>query len=60
MSDMKPATEPAALSRREAIFQGLATTLGITAATAVAEPKTTEPEFVPENDYPFFGGEIEN
>jgi hypothetical protein len=53
---------PAALSRREAIARVLAGGLAAAAlpmavgSTTAATP-VIEPEFVPENDYPFFGYE---
>ena len=56
-------TEPNLLTRREAL---LGVIKGAVAATAVAplitngaeQPPPQEPEFVPENDYPFFGCEL--
>jgi hypothetical protein len=52
------------LTRREALLDTLKATL-VTSLTlpAMADaspvpPPAPEPEFVPENDYPFFGGEL--
>lgn len=54
-----------ALTRREALFNALKGTVAaavVTPVLAQATPSTPpvapEPEFVPENDYPFFGGEV--
>ena len=52
------------LTRREALLDTLKTavitslTLPALADAAPAPPAAPEPEFVPENDYPFFGGEL--
>lgn len=52
------------LTRREALLDTLKATLlttlampGVTDASPVPAP-AQEAEFVPENDYPFFGGEL--
>jgi hypothetical protein len=59
---MNTATEPHSLSRRQAMLRALKS--GVTAAvvspviveaTSSAAASQTDPEFVPENDYPFFG-----
>ena len=59
-------TEPKNLTRREAILSALKGTLAAAAAVpvivqakAAASTSSPEPEFVPENDYPFFGYEPE-
>lgn len=52
------------LTRREAMFTALksAVTAAVAAPVIVAQaaptPAAPEPEYVPENDYPFFGGEV--
>lgn len=52
------------LTRREALIDTLKATLVTSLAlpavadAAPAPPPAPEPEFVPENDYPFFGGEL--
>jgi hypothetical protein len=52
------------LTRREALLDTLKTAVvGTLALPLVAEANPSsapaaEPEFVPENDYPFFGGEL--
>lgn len=58
-------TEPNNLSRREALLNALKGTVAAALAAPVigqsAPPPLAsqpEPEFVPENDYPFFGGEV--
>jgi hypothetical protein len=51
-------------TRREALLDTLRTvvvtslTLPAVSAASAAEPPESEPGFVPENDYPFFGGEL--
>ncbi len=57
-------TEPITLSRREALLNALKGTVAAAVATPVivqaapvAATAPPDPEFVPENDYPFFGGE---
>jgi hypothetical protein len=57
-------TEPHTLTRREALLGALQGTvvaaLAVPLSTTAAEPSArTEPEFVPENDYPWFGWEPE-
>ncbi len=55
---MKQEDESTALSRRDALRQALLASLGMSASTFVAaeEPEPLkEAEFIPENDYPFFG-----
>lgn len=63
MPEMK--TEPNALTRRDALKRALHGALATAAiAPAIGRASTSlpapaqEPEFVPENDYPFFGGEV--
>jgi hypothetical protein len=58
-------SEPNNLSRREALLSALkgAVTAAVAAPVIVlaappSAPAAPEPEFVPENDYPFFGGEV--
>ena len=54
-------TESNTLSRREALMRALksAVTAAVVAPIIVeASPSAPDTEFVPENDYPFFGGEI--
>lgn len=53
-------TEPHTLTRREALLGALqgtvAASLAVPLIASSAElPAVHEPEFVPENDYPFFG-----
>lgn len=62
---MNTTPESHSLSRREAMLRALkgAVTAAVVAPVIVqAAPPfpgvPTEPEFVPENDYPFFGGEV--
>lgn len=55
-------TEPHTLTRREALLSALQGTVAVSLAvpliaTAVEQPI---PEYVPENDYPFFGWEPES
>lgn len=57
--------EPNPLTRREALLSALkgAVTAAVAAPVlnqaAPQEPAVqAEPQFVPENDYPFFGGEV--
>ncbi len=57
-------TEPHILTRREALLCALQGTVAASLAVPLiaigAEPSAVpEPEFVPENDYPFFGWEPE-
>jgi len=57
-------TEPNTLTRREALVSALKGTVALSLVapfvTAAAEPPAVpEPEFVPENDYPYFGCEPE-
>jgi hypothetical protein len=57
-------TDPNKLSRREALLNALKGTVAAAVATTVivqAAPETpaqAEATFVPENDYPFFGGDV--
>jgi len=58
-------TEPHTLTRREALLSALqgtvAASLAVPLISTGAEPQAMpEPEFVPENDYPFFGWEPES
>ena len=58
-------TEPTTLTRREALLGALqgtvAASLAVPLITTGTEPSAwPEPEFVPENDYPWFGWEPEN
>jgi hypothetical protein len=52
------------LTRRDALIRALKGTAAAAIVTPVISqakvsvPPTPEPEFVPENDYPFFGGEV--
>lgn len=50
------------LTRREALLAALKVTvvasLAAPALIQAEKPQPPEPEFVPENDYPFFGGEV--
>jgi hypothetical protein len=60
--ELPPEEEPIELTRRAALFRALAVgvaaaTLPATVSAAPAVPTPKEPEFVPENDYPFFGSE---
>jgi hypothetical protein len=57
-------TEPNTLTRREALLSALQGTvvaaLAVPLSTTGTEPTArTEPEFIPENDYPYFGWEPE-
>lgn len=56
-------TEPNILTRREAllgVLQGtIAASLAVPLVIAAEPPAAAEPEFVPENDYPYFGWEPE-
>jgi hypothetical protein len=51
-------------TRREALLETLKTvvatslTLPAVSVASGVEPLESEPGFVPENDYPFFGGEL--
>ena len=57
MPEMNPDTP--FFSRREALGRAVAGVLGLAALTAGEMPAATiEPEFVPENEYPFFGSEL--
>ena len=60
MPDMPPAHEDSTLSRRTALKRALhgALAAALAPAASAATPPPPEPEFVPENDYPFFGGEL--
>lgn len=57
-----PDTTP--LTRREALLDGLKATLVTSLAlpasadASILPDPATEPEFVPENDYPFFGCDL--
>ena len=63
---MNTPTESNSLTRRgallaafkSAITAAVAAPLIVQAAPATPAPAAPEPEFVPENDYPFFGGEM--
>ena len=53
-------TQPTNLTRREALLNALNGTVAAAVATSIivqAAPPS-QPEFVPENDYSFFGGEL--
>ena len=57
-------TESYTLTRREALLRAMQGTVAATLAvplitTATEPPAVPEAEFVPENDYPFFGWELE-
>ena len=57
-------TEPHTLTRREALLSALQGTVVATLAvpfitTGAESAAQPEPEFVPENDYPYFGWEPE-
>ncbi len=58
-------TESNTLTRRETLLSALKCTVAASLivpfiTTAAAEPASVpEPEFAPENDYPFFGCELE-
>ena len=57
-------TEPNNLTRREALLSALQGTVAAALAVPLITPGTEpsarpEPEFVPENDYPWFGYEPE-
>jgi hypothetical protein len=57
---MKSETQSTPLSRREALRQTVLAGLGMSALTATATEEVKqveEVEYVPENDYPFFGYE---
>ena len=54
--------EPTTLTRREALLHAFKGSLAVAAAGPLMAPANApapvpEPEFVPENDYPFFGYE---
>jgi hypothetical protein len=56
-------TEPNIFTRREALLTVIKGTVAATLAAPIImnaeeSPLPTEPEFVPENDYPFFGCEL--
>lgn len=57
-------TEPITLTRREALLSALKSTfVAAVAAPIIVQaapeaPTQDEAAFVPENDYPFFGGEL--
>ena len=57
-------TEPITLTRREALLNALKGTVVAAVATPIIvqaapeAPAQAETTFVPENDYPFFGGEV--
>ena len=58
-------TESNTLTRREALLNALKGTIVAAVATPiivqaapVSPTSSPEPEFVPENDYPFFGGDL--
>ena len=51
------------VTRRDALARALkssfaAVVAGPALTQAAPAPEASEPEFVPENDYPFFGGEL--
>jgi len=53
-------TESNTLTRREALFDALKSVAMATVVAPIiveAAPAVPEPEFVPENDYPYFGCE---
>jgi hypothetical protein len=57
--------ESNSLTRREALLKAIKGTVAVTLAvpvitSAAQPPSTPEPEFVFENDYPFFGPEPES
>lgn len=57
-------TESTTLTRREALLSALQGTVAASLAvplisTGAEPPEQSEPEFVPENDYPYFGWEPE-
>ncbi|MEI6715638.1 MAG: hypothetical protein WCO60_17950 [Verrucomicrobiota bacterium] len=61
---MKTESSTSELSRREAFVRAITVALGLSttvpsnaALPAKREPDHSSSEFVPENDYPFFGGE---
>jgi hypothetical protein len=57
-------TEPITITRREALINALKGTVAVAvAAPVIAQatpeaPAQAEATFAPENDYPFFGGEV--
>ena len=57
-------TESTNLTRREALLNALKGTVAAAVATPIIvqaapeAPAQAETTFVPENDYPFFGGEV--
>lgn len=57
-------TESTNLTRRKALLSALKGTVAAAAATPIIVKAASEPSaqaetaFVPENDYPFFGGEV--
>lgn len=58
-------TEPITLTRREALLNAIKGTVAaavappvIVQAAPTAPTSPPEPEFVPENDYPFFGCDL--
>ena len=53
-------TEPNTLTRREALLNALKGTVAaaVAAPVIVQAAPPSQPEFVPENDYSFFGGEL--
>lgn len=58
-------TESNTLTRREALLNAIKGSLAASLtmpciSKAVEAPPAPEPEFVPENDYPFFGWEPES
>jgi hypothetical protein len=58
-------TESDAITRREALLRTIegtvAATLAVPLITTASEPSSPpQPEFIPENDYPFFGPEPES
>jgi hypothetical protein len=61
---MNISTESNRLTRRSALMGALkgavaaAAVCPLIAEAAPPAPRSAEPEFVPENDYPFFGGEL--
>lgn len=64
MLKMNPTNDPSTFTRREALLGMLEGVVAATLASPlIAEAAPTpapkpETEFVPENDYPFFGGEL--
>jgi hypothetical protein len=60
--ELPPEDEPVELTRRAALLRALAVgvaaaALPATSSAASAPTLPKEPDFVPENDYPFFGCE---